>query len=165
LQIPIALKYYFPLGKSKFNLFAKTGIAFGIPLQKLRSTSTYYPDSYPERSDSWIDSDGIEGRDDQRMAYYTMIYAPRKPLNILLNAGFGFAYTFDFGLGLSVYTEYYTGVMNMAQISIHFRQEQYEHRLNEWESYDEGVEYVNFRGDYWNVGLGVSYTFKQKKNK
>ena len=163
LQIPASIKYYFPLRKSNFSLFVKAGIDFSVPLMKKRS-EVYEPEDFPTDVFVWESpSTGEEVQALQKLYYSTIVEAPLQKMNILLNVGLGFSYQFKFGLGFSLYGEYYAGTMNMARIAIPYRQEQFNNISDTWEFYNEGTEYVTSRGDYWNIGLTVSYKFKNKK--
>ncbi len=163
LQFPVDFKYCFYIGKTGLGIFAKAGINLSIPL-KTKQTEVFTPDNYPQDSYQWTSPEtGEDISVHQRLVYSVAIEAPLHKVNILGNIGLGFSYTFKFGLGFSLYAEYYAGMLNMARILIPYEQEQYNAITSQWESYSEGTEYVNFRGDYWNFGLEISYKFKRKK--
>jgi hypothetical protein len=158
LQIPIALMYDFPLGKSKFSLFTKTGIAFSIPLQK-RNTNSYDPPIY-SRTHEYTETidDTREVVISETTNYYTQIVAPYNNINLLINTGLGFAYKFNCGLSVSMCGEFYYGTRRMAWVTVDVKGEQYvDSRLN---ARLIDAERISFRGDYWNVGFGVFYIFK-----
>ena len=163
LQFPIDFKYHFHIGKTGLGMFVKAGINFSVPLQA-KKTEIFTPEEYPEGSHAWASSvAGEEVSVSHRLIYNTTIQAPLQKVNLLGNVGAGISYTFKFGLEFSLYGEYYTGMLNMARITIPYKQEQYNTIENRWELYDDGMEYVIFRGDYWNFGLEISYKFKKRK--
>jgi hypothetical protein len=156
LQIPVHFKYMLPLGKSKFNFFVQAGLDLSIPLQKKRSMS-FMTDFFEEEWNYVSNGDSIY----EHITYITGGGSPNHSLNLLINAGCGFSYRFSFGLGLSVSAEYYSGVTDMSRIRITFFREGSRYL----DSYKENPQYIVYRGDYWNVGFAVSYTFKKKEKK
>jgi len=151
LQIPLRTRFSVPIAKSNFCFFTSTGIVFQFPLQKRVS----YMDTWMGRGSQF---DGIlESKITEHPIEYTLsAYSPLHSFNILLNARIGFVYQFDFGVGISVFGEYYKGTRTMSDI---------------FSQYNGGCteRYVtyNTKGDYWNTGIGISYSFKNtcKKNK
>ncbi|MDR0367610.1 MAG: PorT family protein [Bacteroidales bacterium] len=162
LQIPLDMKYYISFGKSNFSLFVKGGIDFGIPVDK-RSTQFVEAEDVPTGVFLWESSPDAKNQTLQRLHYSTRIESPLQKMNVLLSLGAGISYQFPFGLGLSIYGEYYAGTANMARIAITCRQEQFNAVSKTWDFYNENVEYVTCRGDCRNFGLTVSYKFKHKK--
>ncbi|MDR0368259.1 MAG: STN domain-containing protein [Bacteroidales bacterium] len=162
LQFPLDMKYYMFLGRSNFSLLIKAGIDFSIPVNK-KSIKFLNAKDVPIGVFLWESAPITENKTLQRLYYGTQIEAPLQRMNILLNLGTGISYQFPCGVGLSVYVEYYVGTANMARIAVPYRQEQLNQQSGIWEFYNEGIEYLTFREDCWNIGLTVSYTFKQKK--
>jgi hypothetical protein len=163
VDIPLCIKYYLPLGKSNWSFLIKAAIDFNVPLMGKRS-EVYEAEDIPTDIFPWESpSTGEQVQALQRLYYSTIVEAPLRKMNILLNLGAGFSYQFKFGLGFSVYGEYYAGTMNMTRVAIPYRQEQFNNISNSWEFYNEGTEYVTSRGDYWNVALAISYKFKNRK--
>ena len=153
MQIPLVIKYAFPLGKSKFNINGKLGLKFDILTTRkneTRSWSTWIPYSdtnYLFESDYTID-----------------VY---KKMNILLNTGIGLEYHFKNGLGLSFEGEYYVGMRVVGSIDINSRlfgmsKDGFIYMERPYEKY---TDRLLIKGSYWNCSLGISYTFKKKEKK
>ena len=87
-------------------------------------------------------------------SYVLIAYTPLFEFNVLFDTKIGFQYQFDFGLGISVFGEYCKGTRIMAQIEGYYNYS------------DGGVttreDYIT-NGDYWNAGIGISYTFKNTR--
>jgi hypothetical protein len=159
LQIPLRARFSVPIGKSNFHFFSTTGIILQFPLQA--KTPRGWLDNLPynpyeyfsgEISHSW-----------GKTSYRLWSLSPMCGINILLNAKIGFMYRFDFGLGISVFGEYYKGTRNMVLI-----QAAYKEKLNSEIDYGiERMSHYESKGDYWNTGIGISYSFKgiSKKKK
>ena len=149
LQIPLRARFSIPMAKSKFHFFTSTGMVFQFPLQK----STSYWDMWMLRFikfEGIIDSK-INGNSQKNYTLSTL--SPFHSFNILLNAKIGFIYQFDFGLGISIFGEYYKGLRNMVYINAQYVE-------NLWSSSISSITYKS-KGDYWNTGIGVSYSFKK----
>ena len=155
VQIPLYMKYAFPLGKSNFNMYGKLGFQLDIFANTRKnqtgSTGNYLPDN----------------KDTIFMLYYestTTLYD--RKVNVLLNAGIGFEYRFKKGIGLSIEGEYYAGMRTIGQILLS--------RIGIADATGGGFSPGHYvvdipdillliKGSYWNVNLGISYTFKNKK--
>jgi len=150
VQIPLSLKYAFPLGKSSFNIYGKLGLQFDILTTRendARSWSTWIP--YPD-TNYLFESD-----------YTISVY---KKMNILLNMGIGLEYRLKNGLGLSFEGEYYTGMRVVGEIDINsrlFGMSENGHIYTEITK--EYTDRLLIKGNYWNFSLGISYNFKKKK--
>jgi hypothetical protein len=145
-QIPLNIKYHIPLGNSDFRFFGKLGLTLDIIADILASHPTLTP--------KVIDIDGKEYV--YSSPYYTTVY--NKKINCLINAGVGFAYRLKNGLGFSIVGEYYTGTRIMGEVLIKNTLSDMDTRL----VIKEYEELLLVKGDYWNVGFGISYTFKKK---
>jgi hypothetical protein len=150
LQIPLRARFSVPISKSNFQFFSTTGIILQFPLQSRIPNGWFpendpYKDFYGEISHSW-------GKTNYRL----ISYAPMCGINILLNAKIGFMYKFDFGLGISVFGEYYKGTRTMVLIDAVYKE-----KLNSESDYGYARRaHYESKGDYWNTGIGISYSFK-----
>jgi hypothetical protein len=156
LQIPLHLKYTLPFKKSGLGMFFHAGIDLSIPLQRYKESS-YMLQEHPEYKGSGDDYFYL-----MRSEYEVDVLAPKKIINCLVNAGIGFVYQFKCGIGVSIYTEYYSGLVDMARIRLQAETTVYETNGSKYTRLDP-PQYIVFRGDYWHAGLGVSYTFKRKE--
>ncbi|MDD4210744.1 MAG: hypothetical protein PHI52_10455 [Bacteroidales bacterium] len=148
LQLPINFKYYLPLFKNRFQFFTKVGLNIQVPLQAKRN-QTFNADPV------YMEYNGYS----YKLDYDLYVTSPSNPVNVLISTGIGCNYRFKSGIGLSLFGEYYTGLRNMATICIPYTLVNMDTGLSPG-SYED--EYLTYRGDYWNVGLGISYTFQKK---
>jgi len=157
LQIPLRVRFSVPICKSNFHFFSTAGIVLQFPLQP-KIPDLWFPVSennpFKEFSGDIISSW-------EKTKYRVLALSPIHGINILLNPKIGFMYQFNFGLGISVFGEYYFGLLNMGHIIAQYGD------LPIWES--ESWSTYRFKGDYWSAGVGISYTLKKtgvrKKNK
>lgn len=150
VQVPINLKYYLPLFNNRFHIFTKIGLNIQIPLQA--------------RNNLYFNADPVNmeyNGNSYKLDYDLYVTAPSKPINFLISTGLGCRYQFKNEIGLTLFGEYFTGLRNMATICIPYTLVNMDTGLSPG-SYDD--EYLTYRGDYWNVGLGIFYTF-QKNSK
>lgn len=148
LQAPLGFKYYLPIAKSNFSFFTKIGLNIQIPLKKYDMIA-YFPDVIT------IDYSS----NTYNLEYEVQIKSPTKMLSFLVSAGMGLSYYFNSGIRLSLYGEYYAGIQNTADILLRYTLIDMTTNKTYFNKYTEGLSY---RGDYWNVGLGISYTFGKK---
>lgn len=148
-QIPLNLKYSIPLGKSNFRFLGKAGVCLDIVVDRFNNHSFDYPKLY------FID---YEGKNSMfTYSCYPMVYA--KKINLLVDVGAGFSCRLKNGLGFWIEGEYYIGTRIMGELLIKNRIIDLLNRDIPLKEYDE---FLIIKGDYWNVGVGISYTFKQK---
>jgi hypothetical protein len=148
LQIPLNVKYYIPLGKSPLHLFIRTGLNFQIPIHEAED---YTP------LETKIFSSGVVLR-------YQYDMRDLKRFGILLNSELGLSYRLNNDLCVFVLAGYYAGLKKVARIIIEANAYYIgkDKNGNEYSDTEYGDEGISFRGDYWNVGFGISYTFKKK---
>lgn len=149
LQIPLRVRFSVPLKESNFSFFSTTGVILQFPLQKTAPRFWNMENPY-QYFDGEIDYSSGYGK----LHYDMCLYSPASGINILLNTKIGFMYQFDFGLGISVFGEYYKGTFTMATIDV-----VYTEIYNGIPS--KTMSYYKTKGDYWNAGVGISYSFKQ----
>ena len=148
IQIPMQLRYDLPIYKNDLFLFIKAGLNLDIPIYSGQS-KRFVPDK--EIEFTYINDD------------YTLSYKPQphysgNKINFLINTGIGIAYQLPCKIRFALTGEYYTGTRNMTDINIPYT----------LTNKTTGVvlkynERLLYRGDYWMVGLGISYTFKIKE--
>ena len=153
VQIPLYVKYAFPLGKSRFNMYGKLGLQLDIlAMRKNARMSTV----------AWhLPTDTNYG-----LYYESTATLYDRKVNILLNVGLGFEYRFKKGLGLSIEGEYYAGMRTLGQVLI---QSGIAETAN-GKGITVGFYEVDIpdillliKGSYWNISLGISYTFQRKQ--
>jgi len=149
LQIPLRVRFSVPI-KNNFHFFSTTGVVVQLPLQG--QTSNRRKDNVP-----YIYFSGDMSSDENtQIAYDLATLSPTYGINILLNAKIGFIYQFDFGLGISIFGEYYKGTRRMATVSAVYT-EAYSEIYGNYGNKSK-ANYIT-KGDYWNTGIGVSYSF------
>ena len=146
-QIPLNFKYVFPLCKSSFSIYGKFGFNFDILADII---SDYNQDTIMLILPRYEHNYKLEYK------HHATVY--NKKTNILLNTGIGVAYRFKNGLGLSFEGEYYAGLRTMGQILMDIKKRS----LFNYVLLDEYTDLLLVKGSYWNVNLGISYTFKKK---
>ena len=150
IQIPCAFRYDIRLKNMGFSIFHKLGLYMDFSV-----TSDYHysdnhrglPVDYNDKTYNFV----FESRDE--------LFSDNRKFNLLINAGVGFAYQFKSGLGLSLSGEYNIGTMRVKTFNYHLQLKPpdtdiVDYEFNYW---------IHNRNEYWNVLLGVTYTFKQKK--
>jgi len=152
LQIPLRARFSVPLGKSDFHFLSSTGIVLQFTLQRS------VPNGWFPENDPYKDFSG-EINMGWKTSYCLIAYSPMREINILLNTKIGFMYQFNFGLGISVFGEYYKGTRTMVMIDAIYN----EKLSNESDYYPERVSNYETKGDCWNAGIGISYTFKNTR--
>jgi hypothetical protein len=156
IQIPLVLKYAIPLSrywvKNKLNIYGK----FGFKLDIL--------DIINSRMENDEYTHIVDLPDTNFLFNYKCTKTDYdKQTNILLNAGIGIEYRFQNGFGLFLEGEYSIGMRTMGQITIETEIVPANRSYNSYiDKFSDIV--LLFKGNYWNVSLGVSYTFKKKKN-
>lgn len=151
LQIPLRLKYYIPVWKTKLSLFAKMGFAFQFTLSKLAV----------EKLDNSPVSDSFENTiyTENDIITYNCIVRKSIPIsrfNLLYNTGVGICYAFKNGIIISIMGEYYLGLIRMGGAIL-----EYEKTQSPYPTYDRGNCKLLYHGDYWNVAFGISYRLKK----
>ena len=152
LQIPLRARFSIPIAKSNFHFFSSTGLVFQFPLQK----STTYFDMWLLR---FIEFEGIiepKINGHPQMNYTLSTLTPLHSFNVLLNAKMGFMYQFDFGLGISIFGEYYKGTRTMVTVYADYTETYFDTYGNYG---NKSKANYKSKGDYWNTGIGVSYSF------
>ena len=152
LQIPLTVCYDIPVRNTGLSFFAKSGVCMDISIHKgnfiIDSDSKVFP---------------IEMFDGNIYDLYSIAYriCPRndRNLNLIINAGIGFAYKFKSGLGLSLSGEYNIGLFRLDVLNFY---SQIKEKGTDILKYKHTCRFIN-RNEYWNVLFGISYTFKQKK--
>ena len=153
-QIPLYVKYAFPLGKSRFNMYGKLGLQLDILAmtwnnERMCTVAWHLP------------------TDTNYGLYYesTATLYDRK-VNILLNVGLGFEYRFKKGLGLSIEGEYYAGMRTLGQVLIQSGIAETANgkgiTVGHYETEIPDILLL-IKGSYWNISLGISYTFQRKQ--
>jgi hypothetical protein len=148
IQIPVLARYDFPFGKRGFSFFVQSGLVLDIYCLG-KNWNQYSGDGSFEESFTVTFYDKTCLQQMRRLATVNMF-------NMQLTGGAGFAYRFPQGWQVSLSWDGYAGVSKGKQGS-YILIENY---------YTGAVEYVLSETisvkDYWNIGLGVSYTFKRK---
>jgi len=153
LQIPLRVRFSVPFGKSNFHFFSTTGLIIQIPLQASTGKG-WFPENSPAKD--------FYGEIKSEKTYYRLIaYSPTCGINFLLNTKIGFRYQFGFGLGISVFGEYYKGTRTMVLINAIFSEKPF----NDYGYNFERKSNYETKGDYWNTGIGISYSFKNTNKK
>ena len=142
-QIPVRLKYAYPIKQSNFYVVGSAGLIFDVIADDKSPFRDMVVTDYTELHDYIIFTDAS-------MSVYG------KKINFLAHAGIGFEYRFKNGLTLSLCGEYNIGTRIMGEITIN-------NHIPTHYDYVIPADKIYLKGDYWNVGLGISYTFKQKK--
>ena len=153
LQIPLRIRFSVPLKGSNFSFFSTTGVILQFPIQA-KAPHIWIWDSPYEYFDGVIDNSSGFGK----VHYHLRTFSPMCGINILLNTKIGFMYKFDFGLGISVFGEYYKGTRTMAMIDGVYKETYHAIPSESETSYET-------KGDYWNAGIGISYSFKNTNKK
>jgi len=78
---------------------------------------------------------------------------------LLVNTGIGISYRLKSGIGFSLSGEYNVGFLRLQYLSFRSQIKEIDTDILR---YEEVVRLIS-RNEYWNVLLGVTYTFKQKK--
>ncbi|MDR3047616.1 MAG: hypothetical protein LBU51_08425 [Bacteroidales bacterium] len=162
IDIPIKLNFFIPLGKSRFYF---TGSA-GLIIEIVEADDPMYPPRPVPDNGAWMQSDSwvfgkLYGLDNEYAVFRSLhgiMY--HKKVNFLINAGIGFGYRFKCGVGLSLMGDYHIGMRVMGEYNLKYR---LTYSNDYYTPLKEYVDKLYFRGDYWKVALGISYTFKQKK--
>jgi len=150
-QIPLNIKYAFPLWKSNFSVYGKFGFNIDYLADKV-AVFGYQDTGIILHRHEW----------DYLLEYKHNATIYDKKINVLLNTGIGVAYRFKNGLGLSFEGEYYTGLRTMGDVLIEVKKR----TLFNPVVLEEYRDLLLIKGDYWNFSIGISYTFKKKtKNK
>jgi len=153
LQIPLRARFSVSIYKSNFHFFSAIGLIFQIPLQ----TSTgngWFPENDPAKD--------FYGEFKSENTYYKLIaFSPICGINFLLNTKIGFRYQFGFGLGISFFGEYYKGTRTMVLINATFSDKPF----NDYGYNFERTSNYKTKGDSWNAGIGISYSFKNANKK
>ena len=144
-QIPLNVKYAFPLWKSNFSVYGKFGFNIDF-LADIVSSHGYY-DSIGTITNSYTNT---------IFDYKHTEKIHDKKINVLLNAGIGFGYRFKNGFGLSLEGEYYAGLRTMGHVFI---------EISRRNGTNEYTELLLIKGNYWNCSFGMSYNFKKKEKK
>jgi len=152
LQVPLRVRFSVPFKNNNFSFFSSIGMVLQFPLQS-KIPNFYIWNDHTRYFDGAVDNATLFGK----THYQLSIDAPECGINILLNTKIGFMYKFDFGLGISVFGEYYKGFRSMATINA-----TYTEIYGGLPSYSQSS--YDTKGDYWNAGMGISYSFK-KSNK
>jgi hypothetical protein len=162
IDIPLKLNFTIPLGKSQFYFTGNTGLLINVvqaddpvlPPRPVPDNGTWM------QSDSWIFGQ-LYGIDDEYAVFRSLqgiMY--QKKVNFLVNVGIGFGYRFKCGVGLSLMGDYHIGTRIMGEYNVKYR-------LTHSNDYDttlkEYIDRLYYKGDYWKISLGISYTFKQKR--
>ena len=151
IQIPCNLRYNIQIKNTGFSIFPKLGFYLDFSVK-----------SYYYLQDNYYDSSLPVDFHDREYNYVfeTCHYLPmnNRKVNLLINAGVGFAYKFKTGIGLSVSGEYNVGTMRSEGFNYNLKLEDPATNLREYE-----FDYTVYnRNEYWNVLFGVTYTFKKK---
>ncbi|MBP7101926.1 MAG: hypothetical protein KBA86_01625 [Bacteroidales bacterium] len=148
LQIPLSIKWDIPLFNSKFGLISTIGLTFDIPISKL-----------PIMFNSTLQSNIIYEETDCIFTQFHTFYPYNKKINYILKTGFGCICHFKNGMNISLTGEYHVGTRLMQEVNVveyltikanNKIIEPYEDRLLDY-------------GSYWNISLGISYTFQKNK--
>jgi hypothetical protein len=151
-EIPLKLNFAIPLGKSRFYFLGNTGVVFDVML------GDYI--EYWVQNDEWYLAE-LYGFDNDKYWLSTEKNLNSNPIkiNFLINAGIGFGYRFKCGVGLSLTGDYNAGTRIIGDVAI--KNLLGTHGVGM--PYREYMDKLYYKGDYWKVALGISYTFKQKK--
>jgi hypothetical protein len=147
IQVPIIFQYDIPFKKKGFAFFVQGGI--GLDFEVNYTGLGYYDNEY---YDSRTDKTYI-------VENSTESFFGSGGFNYLLHGGFGFSYTFNSGVGISLLGRYNIGAVYISHHSYYTIVKEAETDIIEYEM----KEQVHGKAESWNVLLGVSYTFKQKK--
>lgn len=148
LQIPFIIIYDIPLFHSRCSFISKSGIVFDIPVSKL-------PIKFNPEISNAINYEGV----DCMFTEFHTFYYNKKKINYLVNTSIGFAYHFKKGISLNLTGGYFFGLRLMEEVTV---TERLTNKLTN-AMIDKNKEYLLDYGDYWSVGLGVSYTFQKKR--
>ena len=152
IQVPCNLRYNIQIKNTGFSIFPKLGFYLDF------SVKSYY---YLE--DNYYDSSLPVDYHDRKYDYvfetcHSLPMNNRK-VNLLINAGVGLLYQFKTGIGLSLSGEYNVGTMRSEGFNYNLKLKDPATNLREYE-----FDYIVYnRNEYWNVLLGVTYTFKKKE--
>lgn len=168
VDIPIKLNYSIPLGNSRFYFMGSVGLIIDVVNADDPSCTPR-----PAQDDgTWMQNDAwVLGRIygiNNEYAVYTGVrgFMYNKKVDFLINTGIGFGYRFKCGVGLSLTGAYNTGTRIMGELDIKNQLTFNSNGTPIFTSDPVLKEYVDrlyFKGDYWKVALGISYTFKRKK--
>lgn len=147
IQIPIIFQYDIPLKKKGFSFFVQGGAAIDIEINST-DWKSYSNEYYDRMSDKLL---SVENS--------TTSYFSNGGNNFLLHAGIGFSYKFSSGIGISLLGRYNIGMMYVSIESYHTMLKE----MNTGNVEREIKEKLYGRAECWNVLLGVSYSFKNKK--
>jgi hypothetical protein len=148
IQVPIIFQYDIPLKKQGFAFFVQGGFSVDFEAD-YRGWGWYYNEQFDYVSRKQCTVEEISERSLDGGGF-----------NYLLHGGFGFSYTFRSGVGISLSGRYNIGSEYINQHSYHLVLKEVGTDIIEREI----IENVYGKGECWNVFVGVSYTFKQKKN-
>ncbi|MDR1346535.1 MAG: hypothetical protein LBK03_07545 [Bacteroidales bacterium] len=156
IEIPIKLNFIIPLGKSRFYFTGNMGVIIDvtIPDDGTWSKEDNWQWKIYNFNDEYEVSTGFNG-----IKY-------RKKVDFLINTGIGFGYRFKCGVGLSLTGAYNIGTRIMGELDIKNQLTFNSNGTPIFTSDPVLKEYIDrlyYKGDYWKVALGISYTFKQKK--
>jgi hypothetical protein len=146
LEFPLIVRYDFPLRKIGFSFFVHTGLVMEFVIGR---QSIHLANDMPT----------IMFQDQRcllNMGMFRFVNSTR--VGVLLNGGFGFAYRLKTGWQISLSGEYNIAHSSRGgELEAHMKI----HEEFTLKTIDEGVETRRAR-DYFDIGLGVSYTFKRK---
>ena len=152
IQIPCNLRYDVPLKNTGFSIFPKLGLYLDFPV------AIHYHNIFFS-SDTLVP---VHDGDTINAVFDYSYFAGNRKFNLLINAGLGIAYQFKSGVGLSLSGEYSFGIMRPQNVKYNLQLKNANTGILE----NECDYYVYNRCKYWNVLLGITYTFKKKdKNK
>ena len=149
IQVPIIFQYDIPLKKKGFSLFAQWGIGLEFNVYSKETVSLIgYQEPFLDKI--------IQGSSFTDITNNASVGGGR--VNFLLHSGIGISYQFNSGIGLSLLGRYNIGTYT-NKVSYHLKLIELPNGFVERET----KELLRSRSESWNVLLGVTYTFKQKK--
>jgi hypothetical protein len=154
IDIPVKLNFSIPLGKSRFYFTGNAGLIFDVIMSPV-------PEKWVQQ-DRWSEPLPFYISDNYVIKAAGLMSGNLKKVNFLINVGIGFGYRFKCGVGLWLTGDYNAGTRIMGDIAI---KNQLYTNPNYGIPLKEYMDKLYYKGDYWKVALGISYTFKKKEKK
>ena len=146
-KIPIIFQCNIPIKNKGFSFFAKLGLYLDFSFSPSGSIQTPILDSLISYGDR-----------EYKYEFTPTFYRPVKKFNLSVYTGLGFSYQFNSGIGVSLSGAYNIGTLRTDRVSYNLKLKEPNTDIVKYEfNY-----HLYDRNEYWDILLGITYTFKQK---